>query len=716
MTTSPHKTNTTLLAGLVTCLSAALPQAQAQPQPPGADQAIEEVFVYGDLSRFGATKAATPIVETARSLSVETADAFIEKGALNLSQTTGYMPGVTAETFGFATRGDWIRVRGLSIPRYRDSIQELFGSYNTTRTEIYTIEQVEVLRGPASVLYGQGSPGGIVNVVSKTPKAGTSGEINAQYGNFDRRQLGLDVNLPLLEGDTQVLSRFVAYYRDSDTQVDNVNDDTLVLMPSMTLSLSERSSLTAILMHQETDSDTGSQFIPVQGTLLPLADGSYLDQDVYAGEPDFNRFDTESTQFTLLLEHQLAGDWYLNATALWRDGEADYHQAWPAFTGAGNSRYLNDIVGAPLFTSTTAPRTFYHADNTFEQAAIDARISGYFQTSALEHDVLIGVQYQDVETDNNFSYFFGGGALAGDFSYVLDLANPVFTGSPDQAVFDAIYVDNPLQTVNDLGVYVSDQISLGNWRFTAGLRYDSVENDSGAAEQDDDETSFSGAVLYRFDNGLAPYVNYAESFETVVGVTLAGDQLEPERATQWEYGVKYEPEAFPGYFTIAYFDIEITNLPNPNSLPGDAAQQQGESSLSGIELEAQFDVGDFSFQLAFSTLDAEDPNGFALGGSPDEQASAWVSWDASSLLPGLRAGAGVRYVGESVDEIETLRYVTPDYVVGDLMLGYRWSDALDLAVNVRNVGDEVYLTSCLTRGDCFPGMRRQVNATMTYSF
>ncbi|MEM9317301.1 MAG: TonB-dependent receptor, partial [Pseudomonadota bacterium] len=148
----------------------------------------------------------------------------------------------------------------------------------------------------------------------------------------------------------------------------------------------------------------------------------------------------------------------------------------------------------------------------------------------------------------------------------------------------------------------------------------------------------------------------------------------------------------------------------------DAAQQQGESSLSGIELEAQFDVGDFSFQLAFSTLDAEDPNGFALGGSPDEQASAWVSWDASSLLPGLRAGAGVRYVGESVDEIETLRYVTPDYVVGDLMLGYRWSDALDLAVNVRNVGDEVYLTSCLTRGDCFPGMRRQVNATMTYSF
>ena len=702
-------------AGIATAMSL-LPAAVISAQESSnSSTAMEEIFVYGDLSRFGATKSNTPIVETARSLSIETSDAFTLKGALNLSQTTAYMPGVTAETFGFATRGDWIRVRGLAVPRYRDSIQELFGSYNTTRTEVYTIEQVEVLRGPASVLYGQGSPGGIVNVVSKTPTAETSGEITAQVGNFDRKQLGVDVNGTLLDGDSPLMGRFVAYYRDSDTQVDNVFDDTLVFMPSVKFAPTENTALTAIVLHQETESDTGSQFIPVQGTLLPLADGSFLDQDVYAGEPGFNRFDTESTQVTLLAEHRLSEDWYLNATALWRDGEADYHQAWPTFTGEGQSRYLNDIIGVPLATPTTVPRSFYQADNTFEQIALDVRASGYFTTGALEHEMLVGVQYQNVETDNNFSYFYGGGVLSGDFSYVLDLANPVFPGAPDQAILDAIYVDNPINEVDDLGVYVSDQISWGNWRLTGGLRYDSVDNDTGLEQQDDSETSFSAALLYGFDNGISPYVNYAESFETVVGQTITGEALDPERATQVEVGVKYEPVNFPGYFTVAYFDIEISNLPNPNSLPGDAAQQQGESTLSGVELEGNFQLGDFAVQLAYSTLDAEDPNGFELAGSPDGQASAWVTWTPSALS-GLRAGAGVRYVGESVSESDVVRYVTPDYTLGDLMIGYAMDNGIDVALNVRNVTDEEYLTSCLTRGDCFPGLRRQFNATVTYDF
>ena len=243
------------------------------------------------------------------------------------------MAGVTAETYGFATRGDWIRARGLQLPRYRDSIQELFGNYNTTRAEVYTLEQVEVLRGPASVLYGQGSPGGIVNYVSKTPRPEQFGEVFAQLGNFDRRQLGVDVNGPLDSGNEQVFGRFVGLYRDSDTQVDYVDDNTLVLMPSVAYMPSDDTSLTFIGLHQDTKSDTGSQFIPIEGTLEPLADGTYIDQDVYAGEPGFNRFDTQSTQITLLAEHAINDQLTVSGTALWRDGKADYHQAWPTFVG-----------------------------------------------------------------------------------------------------------------------------------------------------------------------------------------------------------------------------------------------------------------------------------------------------------------------------------------------------------------------------------------------
>lgn len=672
---------------------------------------IEVVEVVGNLSRFGATKSNTPILETARSVSIETIEDFLHKGSLNLSQTTSYMAGVSSETFGFATRGDWIRIRGLEAPRYRDSIQELFGSYNTTRAEIYTLEQVEILKGPASVLYGQGSAGGLINAVSKTPRSESSNEIFAQLGNFRRKQLGVDFNGALAEDDS-VLGRFVGVYRDADSQVKNVEDDTLVLMPSVTYMPSKDTSITLIGLYQDTQSDTGSQFIPVEGTLEPFSDGSYLDPEVYAGEPEFNKFDTESTQLTVLAEHALNDDFILSGTALWRDGEADYHQAWPTFFGDGVSRY----VSPPSADNATVARSFYQADNTFEQLALDVRLSGFLATGNVEHEILVGVQYQDVETDNNVSYYYGGGVLTGDLSYVLNLANPVYTGAPDQAIFDGIYTDNPLQKVKDTGIYVSDQISWNDWRITLGGRYDEVDNDSGTDQQKDGAVSLSAGLLYKFDNGVSPYFSYAESFETVVGTTLTGDQLEPEEGQQVEVGLKYEPKHFPGYFTLAYFDIKITNLPNPNSLPAEASQQQGESKLSGVEFEGKFSVGDIDVQLAYATLDAEDPNGFNLAGTPDSNGSIWMMWDAEKVLPGFSIGAGVRYVGESVSETAELQYVTPDYTLGDIMLGYQVSEELDLALNIRNVSDKKYLTSCLTRGDCFPGLRRSINGSLTYRF
>ncbi|WP_218312502.1 TonB-dependent siderophore receptor [Alteromonas antoniana] len=678
------------------------------------EASIEKVEVVGKRSPFGATKTNTPIVELARTISIETVTDLKQKGALNLSQSATYMAGVTGETYGYATRVDSVSSRGLSIPRYRDSIQELFGSYNSTRAEVYTMEQVELLKGPASVLYGQGSPGGLMNYVSKTPVAGKGSEAVLQYGSYDRLQANLDVN-GALSSDEKWLGRFVGIYRDADSQVDYVTDDTQVYMPSVSYMPTDDTTLTVIGLFQDTESDTAAQFIPVEGTLLPLEDGSYLpDQDVYAGEPGFNRFDTKSNQVTLLGEHIFDDTTSVSFTALWRDGEADYHQAWPTFTGA--SRYVNAYFGDDVApTDTYVARTFYQADNTFEQTALDVRFSKLFATGVVEHEVLAGVQYQNVDTDANSAYFLGGGALQGDLRYILDLANPEYTGAPDQAVFDAIYNDQPEQTVKDTGLYLSDHISYGNWRMTLGLRHDRVDNDNGTATQKDSQTSYSAGLLYQFDNGLSPYVSYAESFETVVGLDANDNQLKPEEGRQYEAGIKYAFNNVPGYLTLSYYDIEISNLPNPNGLPSEASQQQGVSTIEGVELEGRVEMGELSAQFAASVMDAEDPNGFELAGQPDSNASLWLHWEPQSL-DGFRMGAGVRYVGESVSENATIRYETDSYTLGDLMLAYRLNDAVDLQLNVRNVTDKEYLTSCLTRGDCFPGVRRTVNASLTYAF
>ncbi len=683
--------------------------ADADNAPEQSEVRLDKTVVRAELTNFGATKSSVPIVETARSVSVETSEQFEEKGALNLSQATSYMAGVTAETYGFATRGDAIHARGLSLPRYRDSIQELFGSYNTTRAEVYTLEQVEVLKGPVSVLYGQGTPGGIVNYVSKTPKADAATEIVAELGNNNRKQLAVDSTGKL--GSEQWLYRMVALKRDSDTQVDYVEDNTLVLMPSVSYVPSATSRYTLIAMHQNTDSDTGAQFVPVEGTLKPLKDGTYLDQDVYAGEPGWNKYDTRSNQLTALVEQQLTNNLALEATALWREGSADYNQAWPVFTGAGNSRYLNDVLGTNAFTDTTVARTFYKADNEFQLYALDVRLLADFDTGALRHQILVGAQKQSVTTDNDTARSADGGASSGNFDYVLDLKNPKYTGAPDDSMFT--YTDNPEQKIDSIGLYVSDQISYDNWRFTAGLRYDEVDNDTGSRKQSDDALSASAGVLYAFDNGLAPYISYSESFETVVGIDANGKQLEPREATQYEAGLKFEPNGFPGLFTLSYFDIEITNLPNPNGVPGTNSQQQGVAKIDGVELEGKASVGDFYIQGALSTLNTEDQNGYQYAAEPDSNASLWVTWKPAGKF---RMGGGVRYVGESVSETATVKYVTPDYTLVDMMLGYEATEQLDLALNVRNLGDEEYLTSCLARGDCFPGVRRTVNARVTYNF
>ena len=676
--------------------------------------AVEKIEVVGMRSPFGATKTNTPIVELARTISIETALDLKQKGVLNLSQSATYMAGVTGESYGYATRVDSISSRGLSIPRYRDSIQELFGSYNSTRAEIYTMEQVELLKGPASVLYGQGSPGGIMNYVSKTPTSGKGSEVVLSYGNFDRAQVGVDVNGSLSEDD-KWMGRFVGIYRNADSQVDYVSDDTQVFMPSLSFMPSDDTTLTLIGLFQDTDSDTAAQFIPVEGTLLPLADGTYLpDQDVYAGEPGFNKFDTKSNQVTLLGEHLINDTTSLSFTALWRDGEADYHQAWPTFTGG--TRYLNAFVGAPVApTDTFVPRTFYQADNTFNQHAFDIRVNKGFVTGAFEHELLAGVQYQHVKTDANSAYYAGGGVLQGGFRYILDLANPEYTGAPEQDIFDAIYNDSPEQTVTDTGLYLSDQISYENWRITLGLRHDRVDNDTGVTEQDDTQTSYSAGILYRFDNGISPYLSYAESFETVVGLDNNNNQLKPEEGRQYEAGIKYELSSVPGFITLAYYDIEVSNLPNPNGLPDEAAQQQGVTTIEGIELEGRVDFGQITAQFAASVLDAEDPNGFSLSAQPDSNASLWVNYSPLEL-EALTVGAGIRYVGESVSENGVIRYDTPSYTLGDLMVSYELADNLNLQLNVRNVTDKKYLTSCLFRGDCFPGVRRTVNASLTYSF
>lgn len=678
---------------------------------------IEEVVVYGVLSPFSALKSDTPIMETSRSISIITEQQMIDRGALTLDDTFTYSAGVIGETYGYATRADWIKVRGLDVPQYQDSLQSLFGNYNNTRPHIYTLEQVEILKGPASVLYGQGSPGGLVNVVSKRPDEDTSHQIVTEYGNFEHAQVAVD-STGKLSSSGDWLYRFIGIYKDSDTQVDHISEKITVVAPSITWRATESTDITMLLNYTDSQTDTAAQFLPVAGTLDPAANGKHIDSSNYLGEPSYNKYDATTTSITLLASHQFSDIWSMEFTSRYTDGDADYQQAWPSYIGG--DRYVYNSDGS-LYKDGTVPRSFYRSESTSEQATVDVRFRADFDTGAIAHNVLLGSQYQNVSLGDAGYYAF---ALGFDFAtrgpdtefgdqYWINVFNPVYGNVPPEDLLNALFTQGPDTQVDDTGLYSSDHITYENWHLTVGARWDKTENKTGDISQDDDEFSGSAGVLYEFSTGFAPYVNYAESFEPVIGDNGNGQPLKPQKGEQLEAGLKYQPQSFPALMTLAWYDLDVSNLRDPLSKPGTFEQQSGVTTIKGIEFEGMAQLGDVSVELNLSHLDTETQDGWHLASVPKKQASSWISWRPQGTWNGFKTGAGIRYVGSSWGGIDQIK--TPSYTLGDLMIGWQ-ADQWDVALNVRNLTDKDYYATCLTRGGCFPGEQRTIVGRFTYQF
>lgn len=669
-----------------------------------AEQEIEEIIVTGQLTPFGATRAMTPILETSRSVAIIDEQTFRARGALTLDDTLSYTAGVVGDTFGFSTRGDFPKVRGFDAAEYRDGQQVLFGFYNNTRSDVYMLEQVEVLKGPASVLYGKGTPGGIVNAISKVARAEATNEILMDVGANNRYQLAADYNFALSDN---LYARIVGIYRDSDTQVDRVEDDALVLMPSITWQTQD-TKLSFLFEYADREGDTAHQFLPLTATACATGDvnvtptstcsnatGTEISADTYLGEPGFNKFDTESTLYSLLGSHQFT-DWLsIEGVARYKDGDADYQQSWVSFVGTGNPR---------VDASRNGIRSFYSSNASSEQLAVDLRVRFDFETGAITHEVFVGLVYQDVTTDNDTQFVYGQGSI--------NIYNPTYGGLPPIFTDGTPLFDGPEAQTRDLGWYANDQLSIGNWRINLGVRVDDTETRSAGSKQEDDETSLSAGVLYAFETGISPYLNYAESFEPVLGVnSVTGDFLKPREGEQFEAGIKYQPAGSRTYITLAYFDIEESNLANPSSLiTSPTLQQEGTGEVQGFELEAQTRIGDWYLEGAVTTLDTESAEGVAFDSIPELQISSWVQYEPlDGMFAGFRIGLGARYVdeNESNDVQAGVRVVTDGYLVADALLGYE-TDRWDASINIRNLTDESYYGTCLARGDCFPGEERSV--------
>lgn len=652
------------------------------------------LYGYSDAEREPSVgKLDVPLAEQPYSMSVIDQEFIQESGAKNIQDALLYTPGVYAGNFGFDTRGDSAKVRGLDAGRYLDGLRQVYGSYNTVRTNVYALESVEVLRGPSSMLYGQADLGGIINGVSKLPQEERSGEVWAQYGSYDRKQLALDVT-GAADEEGEFLYRLVALTRDSDTQVDHVEDDGYLFAPSFTWRPSDATNITLLLNRQENKGQVSAQFLPQAGTLESGSLG-FIGSERFVGEPGWDRYDREKTETTLFVDHQLNDSWAFAATARYTDSSTETREHWV------NIPSVPDANG-------NVNRTIFMADAQTRILNMDARLEGEFALGNTQHTLVAGIDRQDARwSQDNYSSVASGGGQFNVYNpqygnLQLDSLNPT---------------DRPDNEIEQVGVYLADHIEVGPVVVSAGLRRDWAENRTLALSgpdtvSDEGETTGRLGLMYRFDNGFSPYVSYSEAFAMNLGNdgTANPSPLKPTTGDQEEIGFKYVSPDQSLAVSAAYFDITQQNRISDGVTPG-GVEQVG-AVVDGWELQVNKRWQQFETQVAYTNLNAtNDGTGIRLPYVAEEQAS-W--WNRLYVGNNWRIGAGVRYVGDNVGSGGAP--VVPSSTLYDAMVGYTMGE-WDFSVDLKNATDEEYVSWCrYDGGDCGYGDRRSVTANVRYQF
>tara|TARA_A100001391_G_scaffold184201_1_gene151864 strand:- start:4894 stop:7200 length:2307 start_codon:yes stop_codon:yes gene_type:complete len=651
-----------------------------------------------------ATKVDTPTLETPQSISVVRCEQIEAQGSDTVQQALRYTPGVFTDQIGASKRYDYISLRGFSD----DSIDNIYldglktmgdgGTFSSLQVDPYFLERMEIVKGPTSVLYGRASPGGLVNLTSKKPLFETRQELRFGVGNNDYRGVGFDFSGPV---NDRVAYRVVGLTDKGDTQFDHLEQERRAIMPSLTLALGENTQLDLMAYYQDDPEGGSHSGVPAEGTLYPR-NGRYIDNDFFEGEPGYEQFERTQKMLGYQLQHFLNDTWSLRQNFRYITSDVNLQQVY-SYQWVGNGNQLS--------------RFYSGADEQLDAYTVDNQARADFTTGDLSHTLLIGVDYQHRDVDAAWS----DGAFP-----AIDAFDPVYGAAPT-AIGDPVPHQRKLiQT----GVYVQDQIALDQWRFSLGGRQDWVRtanvDESTGARSSQDREQFSGraGVLYRLDNGLAPYVSYSESFNPSVYTDQNGDPLEPTEGTQYETGFKYQPRDGRGLYTLSLFHIDQENVAirEPQSA---IYQPVGEIRSRGVELEAQTMLTDhFRVQGSYTYTDIEyhqaepEIEGNQVNQAPRDQATAWghYRFDQGGLA-GLELGAGVRYTqGIQADRENTLE--VPSYTLVDAAVGYDFSalglDGLSARVNANNLLDKEYVASCYSLNYCYFGAERSVMATVTY--
>ncbi len=658
-----------------------------------------------------ATKTDTPLLETPQAVSVISAEQIRDQSARSVREVLRYVSGVVPEARGnVASRYTQVTLRGFTPDIYLDGLKLQGYYYALPQVDPFLLERVEVLKGPASVLYGQAPPGGIVNLVSKRPTEDQVNTFFTKVGNDDRAGLGFDVGGSLNE-DSDVLYRLVAVGDRRNGPQKTVESSHFSIAPSLKFNISDTTDLTLLGKYRRDPKGGAYGQLPATGTLDPIPGFGKLSRDFYDGDTGFEQFDREQTRLGYEFSHWFNDSLQFRQNVRWSEIEIDYKSVFAVG--------LND-------SQTALERNIAASTGTTNGLSIDNQFLSYFDTGSVSHTLLAGFVYQDLDGERRT-----GRPLASESNTPdLDIRDPDYSQDITPPSRTRFTFDQ-----DQTGLYLQDQARTGNLTLIGGGRYDSIEtrqvmfpNDAAStpASQSRSDHAFSAraGALYNFDYGIAPYVSYSESFQAP-GVSRA-DILDPTEGTQYEAGVKYQPPGSNILLSSSLFQLTQANVPTTNPVTL-ATTQTGEVEIRGAEVEAKAGLREgLDLSLAATWLDSEitsaqdGTRGNEFARTPAFTASMWLDYTLQGgAWRGLGAGLGVRHIGEQFarnnNQLEVDAYTLVDaalhYELGGLNPAWQgWG----VALNVENALDEKYVASCYAVTGCFFGYGRQTTATVSY--
>lgn len=607
-----------------------------------------------------ATKTSAELVKTPQSVSVVTRDQMDALDATSVSQALRYTAGAFTEYRGSSNRNDEVFVRGFSyVPKFLDGLS--FGATASSQTgtvDPWLLERVELVRGPASVLFGQVNPGGLISMTSKRPTSEPIHKVQFSTGNRDLAEGAFDFGGPLSD-DGRVLYRLNGIARTQHNQVEDYKDSRVAIAPAITWYPNDQTRFTLLTSYQK-DPDAGYRnFLPAYGTVTS-ANGKYIPLDFNVSDPDYDQSWREQTMVGYEFEHQFNDMMTFRQNARYASIKQKY-------------RYLVYFNSKP--ESTLLSRRAQHEERTTNEFGIDNQLEAQFATAQMNHTLLGGLDYK---SSNDKQLLMRGSGS----QYDMDWTHPVYGVNVDESTFSP--ASHEQQNLDQMGLYLQDQMSWNNWELLLSGRYDWTEVrttdyiDSEKTQQNDNKFTWRTGLLYAFDFGLSPYISYSTSYEPNLQTNRAPGSapFKPTTGKQTEVGVKYQP-VDNTLMSLALYDLKQSNVSTYNSTLG-WFENAGEVRSKGVEAEIHSSLWD-SVNLigSYTYTDAETVNTTVAGTEgktpariPAHMASAFASYTfPGGPLKSLTTGVGVRYIGTSYGDAKNT-FKVPAVDLYDAMVSY----------------------------------------------